>query len=274
MSNGASAVEGERDSISRKSTSTIRLHNPPMAKKGTQLLRFKVAARTEQIMFSFVSLVLSVYHLLVDNNVPIEEVRIALMYLGCFRDKPFEQNFRMFNSSAGIEHATDHASLITCLHNYSSWFNYKIIKFLGEKFGGAEGLHLIAEYEKRLRTSIETLACYQCPDFSIERGIPPGFEKIDIKVDWDYHSCTASDIAIFERTVSELLGLEPHVWQLQSVDEGCVIMKWAVPGVLVETILCTVMAKREILKREKVIFVMVMGKHVEVSGKVGIVLWS
>ena len=190
-------------------------------RKEIEKLRCKIAKDSENITIRFATLVLGIYRLLSRKQVPVEEIRIAVRYLGCYRNPP-ERNAAMFGSSSDITQAKDLAQLIECLHNYSSWFNYRLLKYVAVEFGGDEGRSLIDDYEDDLRIYFENLIIYMCPDFSLTKGIPPGFEQLVIKVDWDYRSCSIQAVTQFQANLSELMGLEPHVFQLKTVEEGCV----------------------------------------------------
>ena len=227
-------------------------------------LRCKVVRDSQNITMKFASLVLGVYRLLVRLQVPIEEIRMVLRYFGCFKNMHKSENVPMFNSSSDIAKTQDLASLIECLHNYSSWFNYGLIKFVATKFGEDEGEKLVADYEEELTKYYENLIAYACPEFSLTKGVPPGYEHLVVKVDWDYQSCKVQDVALFQASISSILGLEPEVFQLRSIEEGCVLFTWAIPSVVVQHVLLQAQQSKNALQERAVLFVCVAGKCMEV----------
>ena len=55
--------------------------------------------------------------------------------------------------------------------------------------------------------------------------MPPAYDQLVVKVDWDHESKTA----IFQAELSSLLNLEPEVFILKSIEEGCILVTWVVP---------------------------------------------
>ena len=229
-----------------------------------QALRCKVARDSQNITMKFASLVLGVYRVLVCLQIPIKEIRMVLLYFGCFENTPRTENVSLFSSSSDIAKVEDLASLIECLHNYSSWFNYQLIKFVAIEFGREEGRKLITDYEEELTKYFENLIAYECPEFSLTKGVPPGYEHLVVKVDWDYHSCKAQDVALFQASISSVLGLKPEVFQLKSIEEGCVLFTWGIPSVLVRHVLEQALLCKHALQEREVLFVWAAGKCVEI----------
>lgn len=227
-------------------------------------LRCKVARDSQNITMKFASLVLGVYRVLVCLQVSVKEIRMVLLYFGCFKNTPRSENVSLFSSSSDIAKVEDLASLIECLHNYSSWFNYRLIKFVAIEFGREEGKKLIADYEEELAKYFENLIAYECPEFSLTKGVPPGYEQLVVKVDWDYQSCKAQDVALFQASISSILGLEPEVFQLKSIEEGCVLFTWGIPSAIVHHILVQALRSKHALQEREVLFVWAAGKCVEI----------
>ena len=241
-----------------------RLDGSRREKKEIQNLRCKVAVDSENITMRFAKFVLAVYRLLESKQVKVREVRLALCYLGCYKSV-WKGNVPMFGSLSDVNQAEDLAKLIECLRNYSSWFNYYLLKFIAEEFGGEEGKTLVVDYEGDLTKYFESVIAYLCPEFSLAKGIPPGFQQLDVKVDWDYKSCRAQDIVLFRAKLSELLQLKPHVFQLKSIEEGCVSMTWLVPSMLVPYIISEVRLHKCKLEEMCVLNIQAMGKFIEIS---------
>ena len=224
-------------------------------------LRCKVIQANESIIMKFASLVLGIFRLLKQKQVPVEEVRMSLLFLGCLRDRSKEENIKIFGPTSDVAHANSLQSLIECLHSYSSWYNYGLLKFAAIEFGKEDGKQLIGDYENELAHYFETIVAYQCPHFSLTTGIPMGFDQLIVKVEWDYMSRKAQDIAVFQSKLSSLLKLEPEVFILKSVEDGCMQFTWAIPASIVEYVLTMVICLTDVLAQEDVTLVYVGGKE-------------
>ncbi len=227
--------------------------------------RVKVARDSEEIIGRFAKLVLAVYRLLVHLKVDLEEVRMVVLFMGCCRGGTSQEQIRMFNDTCDIAQARSLCSLIQSLRNYSSWFNYRLIKFVAEEFGREDGKKLIGVYEDELKQYFETVIAYQCPQFSLADGIPDGYEQLEVKVAWDYRSCLVQDVVLFQATLSDLLGLEPHVFQLKSLEEGCVLFTWAVPAAVAPHIVTEVCRHTKELAQVPVKHVSILRKFIVIT---------
>ena len=177
----------------------------------------------------------------------MDEVRIMLQFLGCHTTKKSD-SVTMFSESDEISKSRDLSGLIECLRKYSSWYNYRLMKVVAEQFAGDEGKKLIADYEADLRKHYVGLIAHHCPDFTLEEGIPPGYTRLIVKVNWDYWFTNMQDVATFEASLAEILELQQYVFQLRSVEEGCVRMEWALPAALESHVVDIMGEKKECLK--------------------------
>lgn len=229
-------------------------------------LKCQIVKDSRLIMRKYASLVLNVYRLLQRNQVPFEEVQIALLHLGCFQSRPNSPT--LFPESSELYRAKTIPELVCSLHAYTSWFNYDLIKFLAceEKLGGVDGQLLIGEYEAELREFFSKYI-FECPQFSVECEVPPGFQEFEMKIDWDYKTCQAHQVALFKTTVSELLDIKPYALQLKSVEEGCVLTTWIVPSSIVACIVERVLDNEEALSKVNVTLVRIAGKCLEMTSK-------
>ena len=205
----------------------------------------KVIHDTRNITRTFAVMVLGVYRLLKQSNTPVDEVRIMLQFLGCkTSNKTGSESITMFSGSDEISESKDLTQLVECLRKYSSWYNYHLMKEVAEQFAGDDGKKLISDYEADLRNHFISLIAYQCPDFVLEQRVPPGYTQLIVKVDWDYMSTNLQDIATFQTNLADIFELEPYVFQLRSVEEGCVRLEWGLPASL-EPYVTDMMAERE-----------------------------
>ncbi len=224
-------------------------------------LRSKVVKANNEIKMKFTKLVLDVYRLLTRKEVAVDEIRLSLLYLGCFKDN-VERNNGLISSTIQFSAETVH-SLIACLHKYSSWYNYGMIKFVAEEFGEEEGVATVADYVKSLTSYCEKIIACECPEFSLAIGLPPGYDQLIVKVDWDHLSRTAQDIAIFQSELSSLLNLKPEVFILKSVERGCIKITWAVPQTIIAHILVQSMKHHQQLVNLDVLHIIIAAKCIE-----------
>jgi hypothetical protein len=251
---GSSSFHSEVDEHARNSIlihglEKLDKHRFGLDERQVSILRHKITNDTLHITSRFAVMVVGVYRLLKKNNVPVDEVTLMLRYLGCHPGKPPSENTKLFSESDEISEAKDLQSLIECLRKYSSWYNYHLMKVVAEEFAGDEGKKLIFDYEDDLRKHYTTLIAYQCPDFSLDKGIPPGYTKLIVKVDWEYATTDLERITTFQSSLANILELEPYVFQLRSVEEGCVRFDWSIPSAL-EPHLSNMMIEKEDCLRE------------------------
>lgn len=228
-------------------------------------LRSRVVKANNDIKMKFTKLVLDVYRLLMKKTVAVEEVRLSLLFLGCFEQNSPSRKHSVISSASELSHADTIQSLIECLHEYSSWYNYGLIKFVATEFGGEEGTVMITEYLNSLSFYCEKIIACQCPEFSLSNGMPPGYDQLVVKVDWNHLSKTAQDIAIFQAELSSLLHLEPEVFILKGVEEGCVKVIWAVPQSITTYIVLEVMKQQQVLVKWNVLSVRAAGKCIDIQ---------
>ena len=193
-------------------------------------LKYRIIKDNEAITNRFALMVLGVYRLLKQKQVPVDEVQIMLTYLGCTKENSTKEDARLFPMTEEFTSTKDILGLIQCLRKYSSWYNYRLVKVVAEEFADEEGKQLIASYEDDLRRHYVNLVAYQCPDFTFGENLPPGYTRLTIKVDWNHQSTLVHEIDNFQTSLADILELEPYVFLLQSVEEGCVILRWAIPA--------------------------------------------
>lgn len=201
------------------------------------------------------------------KKVAVEEIRLSLLYLGCFKNKTESKSeqYSVISPASGLSHTKSVQSLIACLHQYSSWYNYGLIKFVATEFGGEEGILIIDNYMKNLTSYCEKIVACQCPEFSLANGLPPGYDQLIVKVDWDHLSQTAQDIAIFQAELSSLLNLEPEVFILRGIEEGCILITWAVPQAITIHIVVESMRCQQQLAKLNVLSIIAAGKYIDVK---------
>ena len=227
-------------------------------------LRSKVVKANNEIKMKFTKLVLDVYRLLTKKNVAVEEIRLGLLYLGCFKDT-VEKSDGPISSTSQLSYAETVRSLIACLHKYSSWYNYGMIKFIAEEFGGEDGEIIIADYVKHLTSYCERIIACECPEYSLATGLPSGYDQLIVKVDWDHLTCTTQDIAIFQSELSCLLNLKPEIFILKSVDKGCIKISWGVPQAITTHIIVQTMKQQQQLAKLNVLHICTAGKFIEIK---------
>ena len=231
--------------------------------KNLAALRSKVVKANNDIRLKFAKLVLDVYRILSKLKVAVDEIRLSLLYLGCFRDKS-GAGCPLLDPASDLSRVDTVQSLIACLHQYSSWYNYGLIKFVATEFGGEEGATVIVDYLKSLTSYCERIVACQCPEFSLADGVPPGYDQLVVKVDWDHLTRTAQDIAIFQAELSTLLNLEPEVFILKGVEEGCVLITWVVPQAITGHIIVSSMKHHQQLAKLGILHVITAGKFIDV----------
>ena len=70
---------------------------------------------------------------------------------------------------------------------------------------------------------------HQCPEFSLTRELPNHYQELTVKIEHDYMFYTINDLSLLRNTMARLMELKPSTFILKSVEEGCVLLTWAVP---------------------------------------------
>ena len=97
---------------------------------------------------------------------------------------------------------------------FSSWYNYDLIGYLAKQFREEEGLALVCNYERQLKSHL-LKRVIECPLLSSLHKVLNGFESISVKVDWEYRKCTIRNITIFKEKLCKLLNQQdPSVFIL------------------------------------------------------------
>lgn len=189
--------------------------------KNIEDLRCKIIDDSQEIKALFARLVLNIYRLLQEKQVPVKDINVGLTFLGGHEHDGI--------SSADLPQSTDLAGLFKHLGAYSSWFNYFTIQFLAVTFGGEEGKALMDSYEEELRSKVLCRCAYQCPEFALTRELPKHYKELTVKTEDDYMLYTVQDLSLLRNTMARLTKLKPSMFILKSVEEGCVLLTWAVP---------------------------------------------
>ena len=223
--------------------------------KEVEKLRCTLVKESKAIRRQFTDFILNVCELL--ESIPtatVEKVKLSLQYMGYSKNPPNRRRHHsIFGSKSSVARATSFAGLLSALHEYASWFNYDLISYIAERFGGEDGKKLVQLYESQLRKYFQRLV-FQCPPFSAnEQKLPRGFEELEVKVDWDFRTCSIQDVVIFKNTLSSLLDIEPSSFILKTVEEGCVQLTWAIPASVIPRTIIQTSSKAKALSKEGVL---------------------
>lgn len=183
----------------------------------SEKVRVQLARESTRMLEHFASFCVQVGDILQGKGVTTDQVRTLLQYrLG---SKNIGDESMKYVSEAKTIH-----SLLCAAEPFSSWFNYDLIAFLAKQLGGEEGSAVVDGYESKLKQYLERLV-FKSPPFSSIKSIPPGFEELQVKLDWNFEQVTIQDITIFKSKLCEFLGpSDPSAFILKSVEEGCVLL--------------------------------------------------
>ncbi len=201
-------------------------------RKGIENVCVFLVRESKAIRRSFADFVLNVCELLESSpTATTQKIQLALQYLGnpsavLTRNSPKRP---AFDARSSVTKATSIPGLLSALTECSSWFNYELVSYLAQRFGGEAGQTLALRYEAQLRKYFQRLV-FHCPPFSSERCLPHGFEELTIMVDWDLKNSSLQDISIFKSTVCRLLDVQPCAFVLRSVHEIPAQLTWGVPS--------------------------------------------
>ena len=229
------------------------MSSPVDRRSSSDDLRCMLVRESKAIRRHFTDFVLNVCDLLERcPTVTVDNVRLCLLHFGCYRS----------HDSSPLKQAGTIAGLLAALYEYSSWFNYDLVSYLVERFGGHEGKRLVQVYESQLKQYFQRLV-FQCPPFSHdEEGIPRGFEQLEVMINWNFKTCSLQDVAVLKCTLCSLLQLQPHSLLLRAVDDRC-MMSWAIPVKAVPHAIQRTTAKTEAFSKEDILSLRVGAKVVD-----------
>lgn len=244
------------------------LEPSPQNTKQMENLRHILVQESKMIRKEYTDFVVNVCKLLENSpSATIEKVRLSLQCLGCHRTNSHPQ---VFDGTSPIVQASSMASLLSVLQGCTSWFNYDLISYVVQRFGGEEGQRLVQAYEAKLKSYFQRLV-FQCPPFSSKEQQPlQGCKELEVKLDWDFRTCSVQDVSIFKSTLSSLLELEPYMFVLKSVTdpEACVQLTWAIPASAVPHTIACATSKMGAFTRNSVLGLRIGTKIIGYSSKV------
>ncbi len=232
----SSAAEENLPGFSREPVQLMRyecLYSGGARRKEMESHRVALVRESKAIRRQFTDFVLNVCELLENSPAAtVQKIKLSLQYLG----NPYTvlpkkvPRHPVFDARSSVTKANTIPGLLSALRECSSWFNYDIVSYLAQRFGGGEGKQLSQLYEAQLKAYFQRLV-FHSPPFSSDEQCPlHGFEELTVMVDWDLRVCSIQDIAIFKSALCRLLDIQPCAFVLRSVNEAPAQLTWGIPS--------------------------------------------
>ncbi len=165
-----------------------------------------------------------------EQNKPVEQVRLSLLYIPCLKDKPSKQP--VFSQSSSIAKATDIQELLVDLNNVSSWFNYGLMQHLSVTMKNGANMqstsiidsaqeqtlldHQYFETLNQLRSQLLS----SLPSVSTGPQLHDDFEEVLVFVAKDYKIFTLEDTIFIHQSLANILGLRAFIVLFQGISES------------------------------------------------------
>ena len=226
------------------------MHN----RKKAESLKYRIVVESENIIRKYGEFVMKVLHILLSNNTDYRLVQMQTLHMS-----------PISNSSIlmpGVKDSNDLIGIFTAFHQYTSWFNYELIKIVAENFGGAVGKAAVVEYEALLKQFTNRFI-FECPLF-MSSTIPPNYDGFTMKIDENYFTSPAQKLTLIKARILKLTNIEPHRLILRSVEEGCIRTTWWIPSTYIPTILSKLTGQNQQLVKMKLKAFFIAGKDFDV----------
>lgn len=183
----------------------------------------------ESIRENFASIVLEILDSFEKRNIKVKRLKI---YLSSYGISPSSNEMPAtllthFQSTTSLEDVF----LILSTY-YSSWFNIQLLKVIVKKFGSDDDKKLITNYEEKLVLFLRH-SIFKIPSRSYTLDHEgAGLVSLYLFLP-DGDVPTGQDVADIQHNLSKQLGIPDGILQFIGYKEGCVILIFAVPEVLV-----------------------------------------
>lgn len=135
---------------------------------------------------------------------------------------------------AEVSKAKDMSELFSILTDYWSWYNTYLLEKLITQFGDGEDKKRLREYNEKFTAFLETRLSNSQDLFQLGAGHGPGngWKPLLIKVDENWEEKSLGQIRWLHHHIADVLGVEPHVLYLSSINKGCICLNFMVPSIV------------------------------------------
>ncbi len=220
-------------------------------RKKAEQLKYQMVIDSEKLLRDYGNFVMKVYTILESLNTNYRLVQMKTLHMS-----PISSSSVCMPE---VSNSNDLIGVFIAFHNYTSWFNYELIKIVAEDHGGAMGMAAVVEYEKILKKFMDRFL-FQVPELMSNAKIPPNFEGFTMKIDQNYFSSSANTLPLIKARIIKLTNIEPHRLLLRSVEDGCIKTTWWIPSSYLPIILERLTTQNHQLVKMKVKAFFIAGK--------------
>ena len=178
-----------------------------ISKEEKERLKQRLYSESEDMMYKFQELFSATIKSLKERNVTVKELS---NHIGCLvAIKPVYQDSKLGQLRCELPKAETIDDVMSIVREYSSFFNYRMLKNIIDHVGGEEDrknlaiyLQEFAEYAKR--------KVYECPS-EVGQISEAGRSNMFVTLDESYDNYTVSSLKNFERELAKILNISSDV---------------------------------------------------------------
>lgn len=179
----------------------------------------------------FASLLIDIHRFLQDVPVSIQEFRIFVSFLTASEENHsslyFNNHLPRISKAASI----DEIFALLSENHYWTHLNYHILEAVVDKFGNDDLQKKIDDYTSEVDAFESTTGVSDyCSSVSLsdKQPLKPDFTPVKAKMNYDWSSCTMSQIKSIQSQMCHQFQLPPHSLMFQTAEPGSVVITWQV----------------------------------------------
>ena len=203
-------------------------------REGNRLLA-RLERESDEMVYSFQSLVSSTYESLDKQNIPPSKLVTHLRSLGALEPTFTESGADQTPTTPLLRHrfrdmekAETIEEVVWIIADYASFFNYSIIEHIIQKLGTSDDQKELQKYKEKLENYCKRRVV-ECPPVYGNLSDPDGVCVV-VKLDNTLNSFTLHQLRLFESKLSTILHLSEYTPHLVAVEEGCLQLTYRIPA--------------------------------------------
>ena len=195
-------------------------------------LKQRLYSESVDMMYKFQELFSATIKLLKERNVTVKEL---LNHIGCLvAIEPVYQDSKLGQLRCELPKAETIDDVMSIVREYSSFFNYKMLKNIIDNVGGEEDRKNLATYLQEFAEYAQCMV-YECP-CEVGQLNETGRSNMFVTLDRSYDNCTVSSLKNFERELAKILKVSSDVVVLCRITPGSLQLTFQIPLLIQKTI--------------------------------------
>ena len=209
-------------SLNCKSSSQSTSSDPSLTPEKKLQLQEQVSSGSQDMKFQFQDLFASTRASLRQRNVPVAELIEHLDCLGSIKPTYKDTNLPALRQQLPkLENAKTADDIMSVIKNYCSFFNYRMVEHIINKFGTEKDKDSLTCYKEEFKTYAECCVI-SCP-MEVCTTEDDNHSKMFVVIDDSFENCTPSHLHIFIGHIRKVLKLSSQtVLNLYNIDPGSI----------------------------------------------------